>query len=324
MAAKRKQDRPDELARAIAAGDFAAAKRLLARRSAAVGARRRAEPEAPPTAEAARGPTDAKVMSLGEACGGAEAAATVGGRRVSYHAAGGSLDHWLGDAAAVEHEVLAVLRGARQRMDELAASPALCHAANAAPEDILLVSPWQWGLSDPVLFMIGMMFCEGGRLVVEYAIARDEREEGAICQAFADRHARAGVLVTFSGKRSHRKHLALRCALHGVALSAEAWDAPASRIGAPLPAHLDLRKECRTRWAGRFTRCTLGVLERRLLGRARQGLTPRSACHEAYRDFVAGGNAAAMRDVQAHCAADLATMAQLVCVLLTGCEGGSP
>jgi len=313
MAAERKDDRPNELARAIAAGDFAVAKRLLAKRSEAVGGR--------PRVESAQMPAAGERVSLIQACGGSEATAVVSGRQVSYCSVRGTLARWLGDeAGAVEREVVSVLRGARQRMDELAASPALCHAANADPEDLLLVSPWAWGPADPVLFLIGVMFCEGGRLVVEHYLARDEREEGGICQAFADRHARAGVLVTFSGKRSHRKRLADRCALHEVDLSAEAWDAPAARVRAGVPPHLDLRKECRARWSGQFRNCTLPVLERRLLARARPHLMPRSACQETYRDFVSTGSAAPMGDVLAHCAADLATMAQLVCVLLTGCE----
>lgn len=300
-----------ELAKAISAGDFASARRILAKRDA--GLKASAAPE--------RSQTPGRATSLADACGGQDATAVIDGRQVQYYAVSRTLDQWLGDdGAAVQGEFFSVLRGARQRMDELAASPALCHAANANAEDLLLVSPWQWGPSDPVLFLIGVMFCEGGRLVVEHYLARDEREEAAICQAFADRHARAGVLVTFSGKRSHHSHLVGRCKLHGVDLTAEAWDAPANRVRAGRPPHLDLRKECRARWGGRFRGCSLGLLERRLFGRLRQGLMPRAAAGEAYRNFVSTGDAGAMGDVMTHCAADLATMAQLVCVLLTGCE----
>jgi len=300
-----------ELAGAIAAGDFAMARRILAKQDAGL--------DAPAPPQSARGPGEA--TSLTDACDGRDATAVIDGREVSYCAIGRTLDQWLGDdGAAVGGEFFSVLRGARQRMDELEASPPLCHAANADPADLLLVSPWQWGQSDPVLFLIGVMFCHDGKLVVEHYLARDEREEPGICQAFADRHGRAGVLVTFSGKRSHQKHLADRCKRHGVDLTAEAWDAPACRVRAGALPHLDLRKECRARWGGQFRSCSLPSLERRLFGSLRQDLIPRAAACDVYRNFVSTGDAGSIRDVFAHCAADLATMARIVCVLLTGCE----
>ena len=308
---KRRENVPSELARAIAAGDFRAARRILG--SAGAGPKPGA-PRAGPAS--APGPA-----SLAEACGGRLATAVVAGREVHYHTVRRTLDDWLGDdGPEIQREVVSVLRGARRQMDELDASPALCHTANAGPEDLLMVSPWQWAPTDPVLLLVGVLFCEDRRLIVEHYVARDERDEGGICQAFAERHARAGVLVTFSAKRSHRKHLADRCALHGVDLSAEAWDAPASRVRAGPPAHLDMRKESRARWGGRVPSCSLPALERRLFGRSRPGLIPRAAAREACRDFASTGDAAAMVDVLTHSVADLATMAQLVCILLTGCE----
>ena len=308
---KLQNDRQAELAQAISAGDFQAARRILAAPGAA------GKPDKPHVGRISTRDS----MSLAEACGGCDTTVAVGGKTVHYHTVRRTLDQWLGDVGpTVQREYVSVLRGARQRMDELAASPALCHAANAAPEDLLLVSPWQWGVTDPVLSLIGVMFCQDARLIVEHYVAPDERAEGAICQAFADRCARAGVMVTFSAKRSHRKCLADRCALHGVDLSAEAWDAPASRVRAGQATHLDLRKESRTRWCGQFRSTSLPFLERSLFARSRSGLIPPAAARQAYRDFAATGDAAAMGDVLTHCAADLATMAQLVCVLLTGCE----
>lgn len=305
---KRRQEGPSQLARAISAGDFPAARRILAASDVADKLR-------PPRPE--RGP-----ISLAEACGGKDVNATVAGRQVRYHKVRRTLDQWLeADAPDIEREFVAVLRGARQRMDELAASPALCHAANARPEDLLLVSPWQPGPTDPVLFLVSVMFCLDRRLTVEHYLARDERGEAGICGAFADRCTRAGVLVTFSAKRSVRKHLADRCELHGVDLTAEAWDAPTSRQRAGRLPHLDLRKECRTRWRGQLRTCSLPMFERTLLGRAGPNLVPRAAAQDACRDFIATGDARNMPSVLARSTRYLATMARLVCRLLTGCEG---
>jgi len=308
---KQRQNVSAELARAIAAGDFRGARRILGSAGA------NGKPDPPPVAPArAAGP-----MSLAEACGGCDAVALVNGRQVHYHTVRRTLDRWLPvNGPGIEREVVSVLRGARRQMDELAASPALCHAANARPEDMLFVSPWPRGPEDPALLLVGVLFCEDKRLIVEHYIAGDERAEAGLCQAFAQRHARAAVLATFRAKRSHRKHLADRCELHGVDLSAEAWDAPTSRVRAGLPPHLDLRKECRARWHGRVPSCSLPALERTVLARSRPKLIPRAAVPEACRVFASSGDATAMGDVLAHCAADLATMAQLGCMLLTGCE----
>ena len=308
---KRRKKDPAELARAIEAGDFAAARDILA----APGPAEESKVRLPDGGSSRRGVSEA------DPCAGCDETVTVAGTTVRYHKVRRLLSEWLPAAGAgVEREYVSVLRGARQRMDELAASPALCHVANAAGDDLLLVSPWPRAPTNSALFLIGVMFCEDRRLIVEHYLARDARDEAGICHAYADRLARAGVLVTFSGRRSHRKQLADRCEACGVDLSAEAWDAPTSRLGGGQPPHLDLRKECRALWQERFRSCSLPLLERRLLGRSRGGLMPRTAAGKAYRDYVSTGSAAAMGDVLGHCAADLATMAQLVCVLLTGCE----
>jgi len=308
---RRRQNTPAELARAIAAGDFPAARRIL--RSAGAGGQGKPGRVGSAAAPGATWP--------GEVVGGCEATATVGHAEVRYHAVSRTLDQWMpADGPDIRREVVSVLRGARRQMDELDASPALCHAANADPEDLLFVSPWPRAPGEAALVLIGVLFCHDRQLVVEHYVAPDEQAEAGICQAFAERHARAAVLVTFSGRRSHRKHLADRCARHGVDLSAEAWDAPAARVRAGGPAHLDLRKECRARWRGQLPACTLGVLERRLLGRSRPGLVRRAVARQACGNFADTGGAAAIGQVLAHCAADLAAMAQLVCILLTGCE----
>ena len=220
---------------------------------------------------------------------------------------------------ALIRQYIAVLRGARQHFDELDASAALCHAANASPEEVLLVSADAWRAEEPMLFLVGMAFCEGGELKIEQYFARDERQEPAVCQAFGDRCAAAAVVATFRGRRSQFKALRDRCKRYDVDLTAEAWGAtPRQRPGPP--PHLDLRKECRARWPDLLSRCGIETVERRLLRRTRRVPIVRGAIEEAYRRFLAGGDAEYIPAILEHNLMDLLTMAEVLCLLLTGCE----
>ncbi|HUS47402.1 MAG TPA: ribonuclease H-like domain-containing protein, partial [Phycisphaerae bacterium] len=66
--------------------------------------------------------------------------------------------------------------------------------------------------------------------------------------------------------------------------------------------------------------CRLKTLESLLCGRYRPGDIPGSAIPDAYHGFVETGDARAIRDIVHHNMLDMLTMAQLLCVLLTGCE----
>ena len=266
---------------------------------------------------------------MAEACGVGESRIDTGGGAAGPAAIRRPLAELLPAEPAVEREYLAVLRGARQRFDELEASPALCHVADAAPADVLLIAAETWSPSEAGLFLVGVMFCQAGRLIVEQYVARDEGQEAGVCRALADRYAAAGsdggrepVIVTFPGRRSQIKCLLDRCGHHGLALRNPAWDAPSgSRAGRRRPPHLDLRKECRRRWGQRLSPCSLATAERALLRRRPAGMIPRPAVAETYRDFLASGDASNIPDILRHNVLDLASMAQLLCLLLTGCEG---
>lgn len=306
MKAGKQDKQAHKLREAIASGDFASARELLASR---------AVPSA--TQRSAASPA----MSLEEACGVRARSADVGGRKVRYFSRRIRPVDFLPQCIDVEREYTSVLRGARQRFDELAASPALCHAADSRPEDLLFVAAEMCGPAAPWVCLAGVMFCEGSQLVVEQYLARDEGQEPGILQAFAERHAACGVVVTYSGRRSTYKLLRDRCEQHGVDLTAEAWDAPAGRVRAGGPAHLELRRQCRQRWKGTLRGSGILPVEQTLLGRHRKGMMARTAVGQAYRDFLATGSAARIPEVLRHNALDLVTMAQLVCLLLTSSEG---
>ncbi len=215
---------------------------------------------------------------------------------------------WAGFApgeASVVTDGLAVLRGARQRFDELKASAELCRIADGGPEDLLFMDLETCGFAGTPIFLVGMMYFEDDRLIIEQCFARDYAEEGAILSAYADRHGRGGMLVTFNGKSYDMPRLVERGAFHGVELDQDAR------------GHLDLLHEARRFYKGRLPNCKLQTLEKHLAGRHRTGDIPGSAIPEAYHRFVDTGDARQVADILHHNVLDLVTMLQVLCSLLT-------
>ncbi|MCD6365796.1 MAG: ribonuclease H-like domain-containing protein [Planctomycetes bacterium] len=290
------------LKRALASGDFARARKLMA--STEKGKPRRARPAPSP-------------ISL------IEAVKPLAGKRSEQGAwvVRCEPDDAEGMVSAAQRQYALVMRGARQRLEELGASPALCCAASADPEDLLFVAAEaDRGAAEAAALLIGVMFYESDRLVFEQYLGVEDRQQRDVCRLFAERYARCGLVVTFSTARSQIKLLGECCAAAGVDLSAEAWQVPAIRLRAAGVRHLDLRKECRRRWGGSGRRCTPAALERSLLRRGRPGLMRRGSVTEAFQRFAVTGDAANIPDILRHNALDLLTMSQLLCLLLTGCD----
>jgi len=201
---------------------------------------------------------------------------------------------------------LAVLRGARQRFDELAASPAICHIADGKPEGPLFLSIQACGAGSACTFLVGVMACRNDELVFDQLLARHYGEEAAILQAFSSRLAEARALVTFNGKAGDLATLQRAYILH--------VDLP------DVPPHCDLRQEARRRWRGRLPDYRLPTLERHVCRRRRaRNITPADAA-EAYHAFVAGGDAAEIQAILHHNLLNLLTLGELLCLLLTGEE----
>jgi uncharacterized protein YprB with RNaseH-like and TPR domain len=208
--------------------------------------------------------------------------------------------------SALPKQYAAIIRGARQRWDELEASAALCRAADGNPEDLLFMDIESCGLAPAPVFLIGLMTFADGQFRFEQFLARDYSEERAILEAFAQRLPSAGVLVTFNGKSFDMNMLRQRSAFHGVEMP--------SRVA----HHLDLLHESRKRWKRTLPNCRLQTLEQCLCGRRRVGDIPGWQIAEAYHSFVRSGDARPIGAIVHHNLLDLLTMGELVCHLLSG------
>jgi uncharacterized protein YprB with RNaseH-like and TPR domain len=291
---KKRQERLRRLKRSIARGDFASARELLK------GDLRPAVP-----AEAGVGQSPAR-LSLPDACPGHQQQIDTPHGEAAFWLVRRYLEQVDPDSISVQRQYVDVLRGARQRFDELEASAALCRVADGGPEDPLLLELETCRDDEAWVFLVGLMCFMDGRLVFEQCFARGPWEEEAVLQAFAGRYAGAAVLVTFGGERA------------GLGSVRRRWEACGFEEPWCEPVHLDLRAEARRRWRGRLRDFRLPVLERRVLGLRRTRHVAAPAVSEAYRRFIDTGDARGVRDILDRNALNLVTVAQLLCVLLTG------
>ncbi len=246
-------------------------------------------------------------IPLLDACPGEQAAVITDAGEMIYYLVRKTLAQVDPENVQIARDFAAVMRGARQRFDELEASAGLCHVANARPQDLLFMDIESCGLYGTSVFLVGLMSWQDEQLVFEQCLARTYAEEAAILHAFAQRLDSTGVLVTFNGKTFDMNMLRERSAFHKV-------DMP-TRV-----PHLDLLYEARRRWRGRVPNCRLQTLEQHLCGRRRYGDIPGWAIPDAYHRFVDSGNARELADIMHHNLLDLLTMAQLVTIILTGSD----
>jgi len=286
------------LLRSVSRGDIARAKELL----------REAQTPDDFGQAAAPGRTAQPPLSLTEACPGAEHIVNTPAGEAKCWLIRRPLRDVAPDSLSTAGRFAAVLRGAGRNLDAPAASLALNRVGDLSPGDLLFMDIETCGLSGSMVFLVGLMSYRGRQLVFEQYLARNYAEEAGVLQAFADRLAAGGALVTFNGKAFDMTMVRERCAFHAVAL-----------VDSPQP-HLDLLHESRRRWRGRLPNCRLQTLERYLCRRRRVGDIPGHEIPQAYHDFVRTGDAGRLRDILHHNMLDLLTMAELLSAILTGCD----
>jgi uncharacterized protein YprB with RNaseH-like and TPR domain len=168
-------------------------------------------------------------------------------------------------------------------------------------------------------------FDEDGAFVTRQFMLARLADERALLMSVADELSRAGALVSFNGKSFDRPLIETRYLYHRLAWS-----------GASLP-HLDMLHVARRFWKRRDvpsgaaweateeSRCSLAVLERRLLGHRRHGDVPGFEIPQRYFQFVRTGDARPLTPVFEHNRLDLLSLAALMAraaqVVRTGPEG---
>ncbi len=152
----------------------------------------------------------------------------------------------------------------------------------------------------------GWFAADGAFMTRQYFLA-DSGDEKEMLQTVAAEFGRAGVLVSFNGKSFDAPVLETRYLLHRLD-----W------IGGGVP-HLDVLHPARRFWGGGASLdsgCSLGALERRLVGARREGDVPGLEIPARYFQFVRSGDARPLSAVLEHNRLDLISLAALTARLL--------
>jgi uncharacterized protein YprB with RNaseH-like and TPR domain len=172
------------------------------------------------------------------------------------------------------------------------------------PEEVCYLDLETTGLSMAPLFLVGLMYTERDRLVVDQLFARDYTEEPAVLGFTSAFLARFKALVTFNGIRFDVPFIRERMTITGI-------DFVETGI------HIDLLPLARKVVKRKTPNHKLQTLESYLCRRKRIGDVAGSEIPDVYHEFVRTGNAADIAAVFHHNRLDLLTMLQLVTIFLS-------
>jgi len=211
---------------------------------------------------------------------------------------------WRGAERFVSHYCLVFKRGAIA-VDPASLHPDLQQVCQADPCRLLYLDIETCGLSSAPVFLIGMLYLEGERMLIDQLLARDYEEEAPILEFFWANISRFDGIVTFNGKSFDLPFLKDRASYHRIEVEAPQM-------------HFDLLHEARRRWRGVFPDCRLQTLEARVCRRLRSGDIPGSLIPRAYHEFVRSKDPGLVREIIEHNALDLVTMSEVLVSILSG------
>ena len=153
------------------------------------------------------------------------------------------------------------------------------------------------------VFMVGLAYVRGERLLVRQYFMRDHAEEPAMLAALSQILSRHEAVVTFNGKS------------FDVPLLLTRYTANRQRPSVPTEIHLDLLHPSRRFWREQLESCTLGTLERAVLGHSRTSDVPSWMIPDLYFRYLRGGDPRSMVTVFEHNLHDVLSLVALTCRL---------
>ncbi|MDR1931277.1 MAG: ribonuclease H-like domain-containing protein [Spirochaetales bacterium] len=159
----------------------------------------------------------------------------------------------------------------------------------AEPKTLLWYDTETTGLSGGAgthVFLYGGARIEGGEARLTQIFLADFPGEKAFLSAVTRNFAGSGCMLSYNGR---------------------AFDAPllknrfiVSRMSCRLPPQFDLLFVSRRLWKGILPDCSLGSVERHILGKNRENDIPGMLIPQVYFDYLAGGGSAGMQRVASH------------------------
>ncbi len=185
----------------------------------------------------------------------------------------------------------------------------------STPESLLFLDTETTGLSSGVgtmAFLVGIGYFRDDSFIIEQLFARDFREERAALIYLKDFTRPFGALVSFNGKSFDWPLLVNRWIFN--------------RIAAPdhLKSHLDLLYLSRRLWHRTIGECTLGNIEKEILGVRRQGDVPGYLVPQLYFEFLRSRDAIQLRKVFHHNRLDILSLVTLLALQLDILDGQAP
>ena len=176
-----------------------------------------------------------------------------------------------------------------------------CHA-NSETDHVVFLDTETTGLSGGTgtyAFLVGIGSWDGSAFIVEQFFMHDFHEERAMLHALEERLKSVQVLITYNGKSFDIPLLKSR-----FTMARKDW---------PLTStlHLDLLYPARRIWRLRFGDCSLGNLEKRILGDERTGDIEGSLIPQIYFDYTRSGSPVGIRKILEHNFLDIVTLAKL-------------
>lgn len=214
--------------------------------------------------------------------------------------------------------------------------PELLAFGRALPAGSLFLDLETCGFAGSMVFLVGLVWQDEGRLMLDQLLARNYAEERALLETLWQVAARNNVLVTYNGKsfdwpmvhdRSTRHHLGRDTRPRALRRRQPAVDpeAAASVARVPVPmdrqtprpmlVHCDLLHHARRRWKRYLPNCKLQTLEQFICRRRRDDDLPGSLVPAAYHDYVRSGQTGQLDGILKHNALDLVTLVELACRL---------
>jgi hypothetical protein len=148
-----------------------------------------------------------------------------------------------------------------------------------------------------LIFLFGLGYLEEGSLVVEQLFLEDFPDEPYFLEEIAGRLSRDYVYVSYNGRTFDANILRTRFLLNGIPF--------------PIRRQVDLLYPVRRLWRRRLESCSLGNVERGVLGIIRQDDVSGAEVPERYFTFLRSGDPAPLSPVFSHHAYDISSLVRL-------------
>jgi uncharacterized protein YprB with RNaseH-like and TPR domain len=152
-------------------------------------------------------------------------------------------------------------------------------------------------------FLVGLGYLRGGRFCVEQYFMEDFHQERAVLSAIAEKMNDFRFLVSYNGKCFDLPLLENRWTINRIDFDSGWW------------LHLDLLYPSRRLWKRRIGDCSLGNIERKVLGVGREIDVPGYMVPQIYFDYLRTGEAESLIPVFHHNSYDIVSLLRLAVML---------